>query len=956
MSIFQTINQTVSINDLAERLGLKPDGAMQANGQRMFHGPAGKGDTPSLSLNEQHGKFHDWADENKRGDQIELVMHVQCVNKGEAIKWICQEYGIENQPQKDYKTQQNQPKTQAQHLAQQCQKEALDTRLKDYLTSRGVTEPAIDHAITKGTLGFNDYTNPSKQPSEKGYQGAAVAFIIKSLNPNIVAAVEKRYINEKLNGGQKMRDTGTIAGNVWTSDYQRLKTAKNVYIVESPINVLSIDSCHIKHTAAIATLGKTNIKKTDWRFLRGKNVYLAFDKDEQKSDGSLPGQQTAWAMYDTLSNLNIKALILDQKDWTKTPKTTQILEEQTDSEKKPEYDIDINDMLKVHGVTTLKKQLKKTEQWLIQGVSGNLQEPKNRVWLPNIDTKDYWRYRTTPESTLYIRTTKEKDPSGDLIEKEVEVHVAGFRIVNLQEISIASDSSAATGSQDDSPRKFYVAKAQTRMEQDKLINKVFVDGLHNPANWENTFGAINDPKLFKRAITILENTVSLNRIQAANIVGLAWLNKKLTVNEGPDCYFANPVQQCAAYNNLIFHNGNQSDTTQILKAYRETFRNHAALIMLVWSLSTHLKLFSGVFPHLVIGAGKSTGKTALIEKIGITAVLNKYTAEDLNPYRLKVLSSGTSFPIVFDEFSNAPMSKRLILSGTMQNTYSYATVTSGSQAISFLKFAPLMLGGEDIGDTDNVLTKTVRCTLDIKYRGEEINAHNLPKWPMKQWLKFLADIPRQQFDEQFEIAHQHCQNYATTKDQTSKRMVKNYALLLLGWRYVATFSDIQHDTQTAVDVENSIIREMNIHIQTTDAQREPWVSVIEKICMEITTDAYEYPYKVQRTRDIDDEEHEVICLNATHIMDHIMTKPYLRDFKEKLPISSRNALIAQLKSKDIIVKKFSPSIKWKGTATRFQNMLALSVEKLKAYGVSVPGAEYESNINAESENHDVEWS
>ncbi len=937
MTIYQQIKQSVSLSELAVTLGLKQ--ASQHNGKNMFHGPGGNGNTPSLSIRDDEGCFIDFAQDAK-GDHVELVMHVMKIDKSEAIKWLCDQYNIQEERENNNYTQKK--KSLSEWLAHEAIKQAKDARLMNYLTSRRIKETVIQHAIAKSTLGFTDYTKSGKPPGSQGYHGPAVVFIVKSINPQRIVGIEKRFIDATLNGGQKMNDSDGIGGCFWCSDYSRIKKSHSVFIVESPINALSIDCCEMQGCVAIATLGVRNIDLIDWRFLRGKNVYLGFDKDAAKKDGSQPGQETNWKMYDKLTDLGICVHILDQSKWVTKIKNPLDDEEDEEEDRKndeeaEEFDIDINDMLQGIGVVKLKKRLRIRENWLISGVRPKAS--KNRAWLPSVDMRDYWRFRTTAEHTEFLKTVKEKDDSGTIQEREVEVDVCGFRIANFRTVSVASNSSAVNGGQDDSPRVFFVAYGQNRRGGRYLSKQVFEQGIHNPGLWENKLGAIYDVNKFKRAVTIMENTAALNPIHAANIVGLAWLNNQLSVNEGNDCFFAIPEQQCAAYKDLTFHTGPPSEAKIILNAYRSTFTNNAALLMLLWTLGSHLKIFSGFYPHLLTQADKGVGKSQIIEKIGMTAVLSKYTAEDLTPYRLKILCSGTTFPIAFDEFSNAKQDKREALSNTMQNTYTKAIMSSQTHGMTleFLKIAPLLIGGEDVADADNVLTKTVRVTLDMPHRGAEIDPHDLPKWPMKQWLEFLAGIERQQFNNDFESAHAYCKGFSNSEDQLVDRMVKNYAVLLLAWRYVAAFADIQ---DTVWSVDSSIVTEMNRHIGATDADREPWVKVIDKITLDIQTNQYPYPYNVSFIHDEGGDLIQSLNISAAHMMDYVKTSPNLREFRDRLPISSKKVLTHQLQKSGVLVKKHHPTFSWKTETQRHTNFMALSVVKLQAYGITVPGADY----------------
>lgn len=128
-------------------------------------------------------------------------------------------------------------------------------------------------------IGFNDWVNPKTPAGEHGHGGPAAAFIVRTLNPGRIVAVDLRYLDPALNGGTT-RCQGEKDGYGWASDIKRLHAAKTVYIVESPINALAIECCHLYDSAAYAIRGTDSAAKVPLDWLRGKQVILVMDNDE----------------------------------------------------------------------------------------------------------------------------------------------------------------------------------------------------------------------------------------------------------------------------------------------------------------------------------------------------------------------------------------------------------------------------------------------------------------------------------------------------------------------------------------------------------------------------------------------------------------------------------------------------------------------------------------------------
>lgn len=211
-----------------------------------------------------------------------------------------------------------------------------------------------------------------------------------------VVAVDLRYADAALNGNVKTQCQGEKLGHGWTSDARRLQRAHTVYIVESPINALSVECCYLPEGfAAFAIRGTANVDKIDWSFLRGKRVLIALDHTDavNRRTGQRAGLAAAWKLSEVLTAADIGSMLVDMQDW--------------------EEGEDINDVLKSQGADELTVRLKRLEPWLIPGMpgGGDRQEGTRRIFLPSHDFSIYWRFRVKEDFTHYVQ--KYKDHDGD---------------------------------------------------------------------------------------------------------------------------------------------------------------------------------------------------------------------------------------------------------------------------------------------------------------------------------------------------------------------------------------------------------------------------------------------------------------------------------------------------------------------------------------------------------------
>lgn len=896
MATIDDLKLRIDLHDLANRLGLD---------RRADHGnyrsPKHDDQSPSLSIYQDGKRWKDFSTD-EGGTCVDLVMYVHDCDIGAAIKLLHEMYGIpleeRRAPPRD--------KSWPEQIAERCLRDPA--RLIGYLAGRGISDSVIRAAIITKTAGFNDWESEKIPANQPMHGGAAAAFIVQTLNPGHVAAVDMRYLDPALNGGVKTSCQGERAGYGWTSDIARLKKAETVYVVESPINALSIETASIPRSAAYATRGTSNVRNIDFHFLAGKRVLICMDHDAPDQRGRRPGLEAAWALHERLLAIDVPAQLVDQDEWQEN---------------------DVNDVLQKRGADGLKLALKKIEPWLIPGLPGkgteNLGRP--RIFLPGHDYAKYWRFRVKSDFTSYVDKV-EKNEEG--AETPSLIDLSGFRVAAIARVSIAGITSTMTGEADTSPRVQFAVSVQTPRAGNKLVRKVIEDEkVHNLDSWRR-FGPIFNPQAFLRMINVLERTADIGARRAINFVGLAWRDGALVVNEGPDCYFTKPEQQCP-YHALVFPSGSRHDARAVIAAYQQTFTANAACLALVWALGAHLKVLLGFWPHLAMQADKGAGKSTLIKRLERSIAFTMFSGQNIQTeYRQLTSLSYTSHPVGWEEISARKVEIIDRAVSMLQEAYQYAPTFRGAEMTPFLLSAPVLLAGEDV-PVRGLTGKLIRT--DLTGKKGLVMAADLPQFPVRQWLEFLSGQSVTKARAAHAQIEQYCHSRSRAMDQAALRIVGNYAAVLTAWRYLAEFAGIESGQG---DFSDDLIAEMNAHIADTHGEREPWVWIVETLFSEIAANEFRFPFLWEA---IGGEP--CLLVRTSHVMDHLARTTGLREKWAGLPVKSDRVFKKQLHRAGVLLTSgddmahFERSIgaSMSQPGKRVSYMVALSLNKLIWYGI-----------------------
>lgn len=928
----ERLKAEVSIHDLADRLGVRRAQTSIRGGKASYYAKWRNEKSASVSVFEDGRAFHDHGD-GAGGSVFDFFMLCEGVDFKEAVKCLGEMFGMPWKSEVDPLAEKK-PEAMHEFIARKCLEKA--EACMDYLESRKISKAVIEACIKNKTLGYNDWTSPKVPYGEPSHGGPAVAFILRTMNPGHVAAVEMRYINAEINGGVKNSCQGDKGGHFWSPNPKALLNEKvhTIYICEGPINALSIETVGIPGATAIATCGKGNIEKTDWRFLKGKRVLICLDHTDKiknspgtVSNGYRPGLQAAWQLHEILTKNDVSALLVDQEKW--------------------DEGVDVNDVLQTSGPASLAEKLRCIESWLIPGLSA---EPslvgKRRVYLPSHHWLKYTRFRVNEDSTQWITGYGDQENSdGTKTSTPKFEDVATFRVAAISRIAIQSANATMTGDKDSNPKVQFCVSAQVPRHKNMLVRKVFEDAhLHKMDKWE-PFGSVLSQAGFRRMVSVLEATADIGARVAMNFVGLGWRGGVLSVSEGVDCYFSHPEKQCR-YRDLIFPSGPVHAGRTVLDAYQKSFLQNAGTQTLVWALGGHLKVFLGFWPHLTLQGFKSSGKTTLTKKLSRTIGMEMLSSQSIDTeYRVLTSISGTSHPIGWEEFSTRSEDVRKAAVSMLQECYNYAPTSRGSEHVEYLMSAPVLIAGEDV-PVKGLLGKL--CQIDLNKKKAELIPNDLPVFPVRQWLEFLATKDRQEVLDLFSRLKDHCSktSRATARDDGSNRIVENYAAVLTSWSLLTDFLNVSPESG---NFGRDLIADMNRFIKSTSGDREPWVWIVETIISEIAMGHYRGPRIFENIKDAAGETRPVLLIRTAHMMDHISRTNSLRAMWDALPIKSERVFRAQLVHAGALIcakkdaeeaKEYERLIKssWEGgTSRRVAHLVALDLAKLEEFGIYAVG-------------------
>jgi len=911
MYTIDRLKEQIDLHELAGRLGWRRKGTTGN-----YHSPKHEDKNPSVSIFADGKRFKDHST-NKSGSCIDMVAYHFDIDFGEATEWLRREYGMpapEQVPEPDF-----QEKSLAEYIAHQCLKDPSPA-IKYLVEHRGFNEEFAKAALKHKTIGWNTYTNNKKNPKEFGYGGPGLATIVRNPHTGKVLAVDTRYQDPELNGGVKTNSQGEKANAPWMLNPHALKSAYKVVMVESAINALCVEAMGKKGVVGLAMRGTQTVKNFDPRLLIGKQVVICGDCDPVK-DGHVPGDEFMTELYDLITAHGIPVALVnhgvDLGKW--------------------EEGEDLNDILIKRGIGAVQNSLDNHQTWLIPGQARNGNRGKPRVYIPHYDQIAYSEFEVLQDFTRIV--TEKEDSEGNFYRKYLDV--CAFRIASLSKLNIQSERATLNGDIDNSPTAQFSAFIQGPEDRKNLVRKVMTrEQLHSVDAWKKV-GKIFAPNKFLRALSIWGRASSLNEIDAVNFVGLCFKAGKPFVSEGKDCYFRNPEQQCN-YSNLSFRRGSANDARAVVENFARTYNGNQALHMLVWAIGCHLKCYTEFWPHFVLQGDKGTGKSTLALILGRAIDMDVFGGQTVaTTFRQVITTSYSSHPVAWEEISEAGVKAMKSAQSLLQDLYRWNTSKRTSESLTMLHCTPVMLVGESM-DMETIHGKTVRTYLDLKKRNAQI-PDNQPKFPMRNWLDFLASLSREQIREAYDAAFGFLDSqFQQRNDSGAQRMVHNYACMGMAWFLLCHFLGLPQD---AFDYMHWLAATMNDHIKETGDRRDPWTWVVEAVVSDIDRGEYRYPHMVEV---VDGQTCLIVRIN--HMMHHVESTSGRTGLWDRLPVKSPRVIKKQIASSGVLIKdgvdrKFrTPD----GRTARHGHMQALSVHELEKYGIYVAVGDERAPVDADA--------
>ncbi len=911
----QQVNQiaTADLHELAARLGIN-EAKGQKGDNRVYHSPHRDDKKPSLSIfhNGSQRGLVGWKDHTSGAsgaDAISLHQYVRGRGFKETVQELAEMYRIDALPAAN-NAQPIRRKSQIEYIADRVLAGDLQ-KAQRYLAGRGISETVIKRARRLRVLGWNNWTSkdPEKPIGTVGYGGEGLALVVRDrFNSYTVKGVDIRYETPDHNGGVKANSQGEKEGAPFVLDWKRFQKAHTVVVCESAINALSVLSCDLLGWDALALRGVETIEHLPTDIFQGKSVVIALDYDDVNKEGRRPGPEAAWKVYNHITASGAPCLMVDQLDW--------------------KINWDLNDILQAEGVDGLKKRLQQFEDCPIPGFyAGKKTYPgKARYFLPADDYKMYWRYQVAPDLTKFAR--EKKNEEGDY--ETVVEDVSGFRVADVSRVTIQSWEDTVHGTINGSGEVLFAVQAQTPQHGRKLKRVVMDDRqFTDPAAWSQ-IGYIYKKPEFMRLVSILSRTLDSSDRLAVNYIGLCYKRGQLAVNDAPDCYFKDILKQCPAYGHLQFNNGNKQHGRDVIAAFQDTFRQNAGSIMLVWALGAHLKAHTGFWPHMQLEAEKSSGKSTFLRHWAKATQCQVFSTQMLDtPFRIQSAVAYSGQPVAWEEISTLNPIAANAANQMLQQTYNYAySVRAGTTPMVYS--TPVLLTGEEV-DMNSLIGKLTRTSITVGKQGREI-PENLPPFPMRQWLEWLAKQTPQMIQQQLEHQTQRCMadSRSSSKDGNSKRIVKNFAAIRLAWRLLCDFLGLETGTG---GFEIDLIREMNNFLAETEAARQPWVWIVEIIFAEIDAGKYAYPLAY----DILDSK-SVLLIRPKHMMQHIQHNSHLKARWDVLPIKTPRVFTKQMNAAGVILNgdDGKPLTRERTVnGKRISHMMALDLEKLEQFGLVI---------------------
>jgi hypothetical protein len=257
---------------------------------------------------------------------------------------------------------------------------------------------------------------------------------------------------------------------------------------------------------------------------------------------------------------------------------------------------------------------------------------------------------------------------------------------------------------------------------------------------------------------------------------------------------------------MIFPTGTVSDARTVITEFKHAFSKNAGLMPLVWSLGSHFKTLLGFWPHMMMEYGSGRSKSTLVKSLERTIGMTVFSGPSLQTeFRLLTSISHTSHPVGWEELSARRQDVIEKAVALLRESYQYTTMRRGVEMTEYLLCAPVLLVGEDV-PVRHLMEKIVRT--DLAGKKGRLIPNDLPHFPVRGWLDFLAKLSRNDVLDRYTWAKARYRIYMDPIGTAGELHISdNYAAVYLAWLYLCEYVGIESDS---IDFDTDLIAEMKI--------------------------------------------------------------------------------------------------------------------------------------------------
>lgn len=882
MQLSDLIKERVNIPDLATRLNVK----LTKKGSTHFFAIRDE-KTPSTAISKDGKSFTDFGD-NRRGSVIDFYMIQRGCDWNVALKDLAQMYQIERPRDAEEKA-----KPEINLRWREASQHKDIQRATEYLvTERGLPRDKLVNFEGKA-YGFNNYlpTHPSQNPAE---YGPAVVFPLSDVNGQ-VWAINQRYIDTAENKhplGKRMlkfSDDILLSSCFYTPDWRSVQNAKNIWMVESPIDALTL---HLAGCPAVAFLsaGYASICPLEW--IKPTQVVHIWSDNDVEKNGKKAGLEAAEILYHRLLSAGIIPQLVDIK-WEET---------------------DVNGLLKANAgdLKIINKSARTSNTKLFPfkkpNISNKLEFTSLNDYVCYVDSTAVWKYE------------KQKNELGEMEEVPVLAQVAGFRIYRIDPITIHPPKSAmGEGTHESLSEKMLILYART--ESSRLQKAVFdKKDMGKPKMWQE-LGIIHDPKKLGMLMQSISRDHS-HYTETVNVIGLVNMNGQLRLNDALNTYIGNDL---SVYHDLVFPNGNPNNTQSIIYNMGKMFKGMKGLTALTWILGSFLKIYTGFWPHMSCVASSQSGKTTLMNVLNTLTNIRSFEYSMLSSqYQQMKIVGNHAYACLIDEISRAKPFDLQEFINQLNACYN-SPVRLRGQDRAYLLAGAVGMFGQDLSITDAaIVSKSIAIDLD-RSKGDLYEPTE--PFPVRAWAEWL--IATQNKAKISKLLKEHeawilLNMDAEEKDPNLTRFVVNYAAMRVAAQLLFDFADIQ-DVDYKTQFSQILTNQCKQHAIDTRIVRSEAFAILEALVSNVGMESPERfpPHAI---------EDEKLYITSTEIM------KYLHGKKEYFAVTSNKGLIKHLKNDGFLLRSDVDKTLSRGNEKpmRYKHVLEIDLARLEKAGIYWP--------------------